>query len=227
MAAALGGSCTPAAADDPVLAAIQAAQIDKRSAIAYLRAGDFERARLALHRLETRWRRDTAAVPRIRRDAEPRLGEALRRFDADLSVTIALVVLGDGDGAIERLVALDDAFAPWRTARRQPLLADCVAEFARVWERIDGERSQMASLTPEAAMDLSAAALAAQVMIDRCDGEAQRHIRLNPYFRDLIDRMRTSFVRLQRALAERDAETARRVLAELRAIERLIGFRFG
>lgn len=227
VAAMPGALSSPASADDPVLAAIQAAQIDKRAAIGFLRSGDLERAHLALQRLEMRWRRDIAAVPRIRRDVEPGLGDGLHQFDNDIAVAAALIVLGDVQGAQERLAGLDDAFATWRRARRHPILSDCVAEFTRVWERMAVERPHVAALTPEIAADMAAMALAAQVLIDRCDAEAQRHVRLDPHFRDLVDRMRSSFVRLQRALAERDTETVRRVLVEQRAIERLIGFRYG
>jgi hypothetical protein len=210
----------PARADEPVQVAIQAVQGERRAAIRALRQGDLERARAMVHRLETRWHLEIAAVPLVRRAVEPGLSDALRQFDASIATAAALIALDDGEGAIEQLQRLSSTFDLWRSARPMPLLADCVDEFTRSWERLELARDRMAESDAGALADQAAWARA---VLSRCTALARGN---DAEFRSLSARLDVSLERLEQALRRGDTAAAGRLIGEQYGLERAIAYAF-
>jgi hypothetical protein len=151
----------------------------------------------------------------------------MRDFDRALDLATALAALGATAEAIEHVEGLLDVFTPWRAARRTALFADCLADFSRVWERLDADLHERDRVEPAAVPALAAVALDAHLTLDRCEQQAARPLRANPYFADLAGRLRHSLAHLQRAFSAGDAAAVRRLMREQRTLERLMAFRFG
>lgn len=208
-----------ARAEDPLLMGLQAIQHEKRAAIEALRRGDLRRADMALRRMTFEWHREVSEIPLIRRRSEPGLEQALQRFDQSLAVTTALIGYGDAAGAEERLRALPAVLDEWRAARRVPLLADCLDAFTRTWEGLlDTSRPRD---------ELARVALDAQAALDRCDMEASRLRRRDPTFQDLVQRLRSSFTGVHRAITRGDDPELAKALREQQILERAIALRYG
>lgn len=214
-------AASPVGAEEPVQAALQAVQGERRSAILALQQGDRERAQAVVRRLAIRWSGEIAVVPIVRRVSEPGLDEAIRRFEAGIATAAALIELSDADGAIERLVLLTSMFDDWRQRRRLPLFADCVDEFARDWERLELARERAHHLI---AAELAERAARARSVLARCAAISQANMR-DAEFVALSARLYGSLGRLEQALLRGDTAAADRLIGEQRGLERAIAYR--
>ncbi|MGB8894015.1 MAG: hypothetical protein WA322_21105 [Pseudolabrys sp.] len=229
--ALLGGNS--ARADDlaDFNAAVEAASAHNRVAIGYLRTGNIDLASLEIDRLRDAWDRFTERFSGKRPDAfanNPLYGKLFTGVSARLVGADLMLRTGRLDAARDSLNAIRGDLYNLRKASGVVVLADCVRDANMTMDALmvyndralNWDDSEIRSGVVKKASSYGAE-------LDRCDGIANKAVRMAPEFRRLVDGAKASLALIPKAIAARDSDLLHRVLIELRSFDNLLSFRFG
>ena len=229
--ALLGGNS--ARADDlaDFNAAVEAASAHNRVAIGYLRTGNIDLASLEIDRLRDAWDRFTERFSGKRPDAfanNPLYGKLFTGVSARLVGADLMLRTGRLDAARDSLNAIRGDLYNLRKASGVVVLADCVRDANMTMDALmvyndralNWDDSEIRSGVVKKASSYGAE-------LDRCDGIANKAVRMAPEFRRLVVGAKASLALIPKAIAARDSDLLHRVLIELRSFDNLLSFRFG
>jgi hypothetical protein len=223
----------PAAADalDDFNAAVEAFSAHHRVALFYLRTGNVDLAVIEIERMREAW---SAVVDRFgARPPDVITDRALYTLTltdmATRMIGVHMVLdMGRTDVAAEALASLRGVLARLRRASGIAVLADCVLDANTAMDALFGYRNTRLD-PPNAAVAPELRAIATRYgdTLTRCEMIAPERTLADPEFRRLVDGARSGLALLAQAVEHRDQDLMARVLDELRALDRLLAFRFG
>ncbi len=228
IASALAALPAPASdASTELRAFLEQFQAHRRIAIGYLRTDNPDLGAVEIERLRDRWAADLGRLP-PKVLADRSLASAIAETERAVLDSLNAVDGGNVDRARALLESAEAPLKAWRQANGVRLFSDCIAEAGAAYEQLDVHR-----VRPPDLMDLAmsgaitAAAVATEAALLRCDGEAPDDIRAEPEFRRLVDGMSASLRQVSEAVQRRDGAYLHRLLIEQRSFERLLSFRYG
>jgi hypothetical protein len=219
----------PAAADalGQFNTAVEEFSAHHRVALFYLRTGNVDLAVVELERMREAW---GAVVDRF--GARPpaaitdRALYTLTLTDiATRMIGVHMVLdMGRTDVAGEALADLRGVLARLRRASGITVLADCVLDANAAMDALFPLRNAGIATTHA---DILTHVKRYGDTLARCETIASAPTREDPEFRRLVDGARASLAQVADAVARRDQDLLGRLLDELRAVDRLLAFRFG
>jgi hypothetical protein len=230
---ALMAGAAPARAGDlaDFNAAVEAASSHNRVAIGYLRTGNTDLASLEVDRLRAAWHKLTARFAGHRPDAfdgNPLYPKLFTTVDARLVGADMMLTSGRAKLARQSLIAIRDDLHALRQKSGIVVLADCIADAAKAGAAFMAYDKPGLDLgKPATSYAVAGKAAVYGHELARCDRIASEAVRKDPEFRRLIDGAQHSLTFVPQAIRERDSNLYHRVVGELRAIDRLLSFRFG
>ena len=211
--------------------AVEAASAHNRAALGYLHSGNADLASLALDRLRQSWRglsERYAGKPPDAFAGNVLYGPLFTTVNARLVAADLMLHSGRPDATAQSLDGLRGDLTALRKASGVTVLADCVRDATTAIEPLLAydDRALDWSQSPTRDGIASSAALYRHEL-ERCDAMASEAVRANPDFRRPIDGAKAALALIPKAVATRDGDLLHRILSELRAVDNVLGLKFG
>jgi hypothetical protein len=226
------GAALPATAEslDDFNAAVEAFSSNHRVALFYLRTGNVDLAAVELDGMREAW---SVVVDRFPQPPAPITDRVLYTVTltdmATRMIGVRMVLdMGRPDVAAGALGEMRGILARLRQSSGIVVLADCVLDANNAMDALFGLRNaRLDAAEQPGGNEVVVKAARYGDQLERCETIASPSIRASREFRRLVDGAHASLAGVPQAVARRDSELLGRLLDELRALDRLLAFRFG